>query len=59
MAITKLKHHDNCECVIKKNTKSKTHYARLICIDCGVFVQHIGRKDFKLMSKLFNEVTIK
>lgn len=51
MAITKLKHHNKCECVAVKN-KSGVHFARLICLDHHVIVQHLSRKDYYVIKEL-------
>jgi len=46
MAITRLRHHDNCE-VKTERVYDSPHYARLVCRDHGVHIQWLGRAEYK------------
>ena len=52
MAITRLKHHDKCQCIVVKNSNPIPHYARMICLDHQVCVQQVSRHNYKQMKKI-------
>ncbi len=52
MALTKLKKHNRCECVVVKNKNPRPHYARMICLDHKTWVQHVSKRDYDLMKKI-------
>jgi hypothetical protein len=43
--ITRLKHHEKCEVGVVQMPKNNKHHSRLICVDCGVHIQWLSKKD--------------
>lgn len=51
MAITRLKHHDNCPVKLVRLLDNKTHYAKLFCAHHNVHIQWVGARDYRLIKK--------
>jgi hypothetical protein len=53
MAITKLKHHDNCEVRVEQ-LHNHTHYARLICADHNTHIQWLNQAQAREIAPITN-----
>ena len=55
MAITKLKHHDNCEVSIHRCKPNSAHFAALRCRDCNTHIQWLNRQEADKIQRIINE----
>tara|TARA_R110000803_G_scaffold142239_1_gene208571 strand:+ start:41 stop:325 length:285 start_codon:yes stop_codon:yes gene_type:complete len=54
MAITKLKHHDNCNVTVEQTPKEHWHPARLMCVDHNTHIQWLNMQQADEICVLLN-----
>lgn len=54
MAITRLKHHDNCTVKVKQCKHTSAHYAELRCEQCNTHIQWLNRQEAQKIAPITN-----